>query len=763
MRLDDPAQVDQLTWSLKQADLPRASDRARINTLFNGAPPYSRQEVSENGIVVNVNYLESTRLAHDARSQLFGAFMKPGRYFTAKTDMGTRSRRQARSSIVTTEINKVMKRSLDYFECFRSKFASLVLHGIAPTAWDNADYWCPEMIGIEDAMIPARTYLTMKNTPFVALHHSYTAPQLIKLTKGPRRDEAWNMELVDKCLEWIDKETLALAGNNWPEVWSPEKLEERIKGDGGWYTSDAVPTVEVWDVYCWDDGDGKDSGWERRMILDAWSSPGTDGALTRNNDMDFGKGAWLYNPKRRKFADRLTEVVCFSFADLSAVAPFQYHSVRSLGFLLYAVCTLQNRLRCKFNESVFENLMMLLRIKTQDQVERALKVNLVNRGFLDESTQIIPAAERHQINESLVRLGMSENARLINENCQSYRAMQMTDDNSRKTRAQVMAELNATTALVQAGLMQAYEYQKHEYREIFRRFMKPNSRDPDVREFRAACLRQHVPEEMMVPEAWEQEPERIVGAGNKALELEIGQQLMAARQAFDPDPQRQILRTFTLGLTDDPALTDELVPQTQNRVTDSVHDAQLAAGTLMQGLPVALKTGYNHAEYAQTLLQGMGQIIQRLMQSGGMATQDQIAGLSNMAQHIQQHLGILAQDKESKPVVKQLGDALGKLMNQVKAFAQRLQEQAKQQQQTGNGQIDPKDLAKIKATEMAAESKRNNQAEAQAQRAAQRTLQFQREMKEREQEHNQEMQHEHARQAHALAGEKTRNLRSLSE
>lgn len=751
-----------MTWSLKQADLPRALDRAKINDLFNGRAPYSDREVKDNGIVCNVNYLESTRLAHDARSQLFGAFMKPGNYFSCKTDMGTRSRRQERGSIVTKEINKVMKRSLDYFECFRSKFASLVLHGIAPTGWDSSDFWCPQMIGIEDAMIPSRTYLTMKNTPFVALHRSYTAPQLIKLTRGPKVDTAWNMPLADKCLEWIDKETLALAGNNWPDVWSPEKLGERIKGDGGWYTSDACPTIEAWDVYCWDD-DGETSGWERRMILDAWSSPGTDGALQRNSKMDFSKGAWLYNPGRRKFANRLTEVVCFSFADLSAVAPFQYHSVRSLGFLLYAVCSIQNRLRCKFTEAVLENLMMLMRVKSQDEVERVMKVNLVNRGFIDETTQFIPAAERHQINTQLVQLGMAENARLISENCQSYRAMQMTDDNSRKTKAQVMAELNATTALVQAALMQAYEYQKHEYREIFRRFCQPNSRDPDVREFRASCLRQRVPEEMLVPEAWEQEPERIVGAGNKALELEIGQQLMAARQAYDPDPQRQILRTFTLGLTDDPALTAELVPEARNKVTDSVHDAQLAAGPLMQGLPVALKTGYNHAEYAQTLLAGMAQMVQKLKQSGGMATQDQIQGLSNMAQHIQQHLAILAQDKEAKPVVKQLGDALGKLMNEVKAFAQRLQEAQKQAQQNGNGQMDPKDKQKIQAAQMMAKVKADNQSKSQGQRAAQRQLQFEREMKQKEQEHQMQMRHQHAEASLDLAKERTKHLRSIHE
>lgn len=766
MKLDTAAAVEQLCWSLREADWPRAADRSRIQQLFNGTPPYSSQEVRENGIVVNVNYLESTRLSHDARSQYFGAFLKPGNYFKSTTDMGTKSKRQERSAIVTSELQKIMKASTCYFETMRSKFASLVLHGIAPTAWDSESAWCPDMIGVGDTLVPARTYLTMKNLPFQVFARSYTVPELKKLVRGPKVDPAWNMDLIDKLMSWIDRQTLALMGASWPEIWSTEKLEERIKGDGGFYTSDNVPTIDVFDVYCYEE-DEEGSGWERRMILDRWTSPLNGGEkLDVRSGMEFAKNQWLYNSKRRKFAQNLSEICCYQFADLSAAAPFQYHSVRSLGFLLYAVCTIQNRLRCKFTESVFENLMMLMRVKTLDDVERALKVFLINRGFVDESVQFIPQAERHQINTALVQLGLNENSRLINENAQSYRALEMPDDRTRKTKAQVMSELNATTALVQAGLMQAYEYQKPEHREIFRRFCRPNSRDPDVRRFRANVLRRGVPEKMLVPEAWEHEPERVMGAGNKALELEISERLMASRQLFDPDPQRLILRDWTLAITDDPGRAEAYVPEARTKVTDSVHDAQLAAGTLLQGLPVAIKTGYNHAEYAQTLLQAMQGIVQRGLQSGGMISPEQILGLQNMEQHVKQHLAILAQDKTAKPIVKQLSDALTKIMNDVKGFAQRLQQQqeaAAKAQQQGNGGLDPKDAAKIQATMMMAQVKADNQSKSQAQRAAQRQLQFEREMKQREQEHRLEMQQRHATASHELAVNRTDHLRSLSE
>jgi hypothetical protein len=222
--------------------------------------------------------------------------------------------------------------------------------------------------------------------------------------------------------------------------------------------------------------------------------------------------------------------------------------------------------------------------------------------------------------------------------------------------------------------------------------------------------------------------------------MTIADWLMSVRPAFDPEPQRVILKKATLAYTDDPGLTDSLVPDNPVRVTDSVHDAQLASGTLMQGLPVAVKTGINHTEYVETLLQAMAAVVQKDMQQGGMATPQEITGLQTMAAHIAQHLQILAQDPTEKARVKQYGDALGKLMNQVKAFAQRLQEaMQKQAQANGNGGVDGETKAKIAAEMMKAQVKAKNQRESHAQRTAQRQLQWEMEQQRREKEHQQDM------------------------
>lgn len=744
MKFDDAASVDQICYEMRLADWPRSLDRQRINDLFNGVPPYSEEERERNGIAINVNFLEGTRLAHDARMQFAGNFLKPGKYFTARTDMGPTHKRNPRSTFVTHQLAKLMKRSSVYYETFRSQFALDVLHGIGPSCWDTPDHWCPDGIGVEDVLVPANTVLHMKNLPLFTLYHSYTGPELIRLTRNRdiAKETGWNLPLVDKCIAWLDEETMALSHNNWPETWSPEKMGERVKSDGGFYAADSVPTIDCFDFYFWND-DQDEEGWCRRIVLDSWSTPQSAGGvwmMQRDSKRDFGRNQFLFNSKQRKVASSWRNIVTWQFADLSAVAPFHYHSVRSLGLLLYAVCNLQNRMRCRFNECVWESTLMYLRVKSQEDIQRALKVELVNRGFIDESISFVPAAERFQVNDRLLQEGLMQNQQLIQQNTASYtQSFGQFRDRTEKTKFQVMAEIQSMTAMISAALQQAYRYQEFQYREIFRRFCLKDSRDPDVQLFRGACLRYGIPESMLTPEAWDIEPERVLGAGNKTLEMAIAEQLMQYRNLYDPEPQREILRDVTLAITDDPARAEALVPTRPMKITDSVHDAEISTASLMMGLPVDIKTGMNHIEYVDTMLRNLSIVILKAKKQGNMASPDQIEGMQNMANHINAHIQIVAQDENEKQRVTFWQKNLTKMMNEVKGFMQRLQQAMKDKSQQGNG-ADPEAMAKIQSQKMQAEAKMANTRESHAQRTAQRQIQFEMEEKRDQQRHAREMQ-----------------------
>lgn len=743
------AVVEDLVWTLRLADYDRSLNRRNINDLFNGKPPFSPEDQQRNNLNVNNNFLQATQLAHDARGQFNNAFTKPSRYFGVNLDRGPKIKRKPWSSTITNLIKTPMKKSLAYYETMRSGFANAVLHGIGPCVWDDRDKWRPEPKGVEDIMIPGGTLLTMDNLPFFAVYQPYTANQLRRLTTGPKVDPAWNLELVEKLIKYAEDQLLDF-GIPYSEIYSPEKMAERLKGDAGFVSGDSTPTIDCWDFYFWND-DKKVSGWNRRMILDANWGLGYGGYMLSDGTPDYGKAKglrtkvdtrdqFLYNPGDRKYANKLSELIHWDFADLSAVGPFRYHSIRSLGFLLFGPCHISNRMLCSFFESVFEQLCQYFRVNSLDEVQRALKVNLVNRGFIDETIKFVGADERWQVNTPLAQIGLNMIQQIIGRNSTSFtQAFDYGREQSQKTATQFMGEAQFATALVSAALTQAYEYKKFEYYEIARRFCRKNSKDPDVRKFRLECLKAGIDENVLDVDCWEIEPEKVMGAGNKMLEVAIAEKLMAIRPMLDPEPQREVVRDYILATSDDSARAERWVPYEPVKITDAVHDAQLAAGTLMQGLRVDIKTGMNHIEYVEALIGQMGMVLNKIEGRGGMATIDELVGLQNMAGHIMAHVEIIGQDQTQKERVREYQEALSQMGNLVKGYEQRLNEQMAAQQQGGNGGLDPKDAAKINAIMLQAKVKAENMQTSHAARTAQKRTQWELQMQQEQERHQLEM------------------------
>ncbi|MCS7338198.1 MAG: hypothetical protein NZ739_08180, partial [Verrucomicrobiae bacterium] len=640
MTFDRPELVAQLCWELRQADLTRSNIRARINSLYNGNPPYTEEERKKNKVYVNVNYLEGTRILHDARAQFYAALLKPSNFFIARLDYKPAHKALEYSHIVTQEINRIMKRSLQYYECIRSKVALDVLHGIGPCVWPNRTNWCPYPIGVEDVFVPSDTLVSLENLHFFALYRVFTLPELVRILQT-KLNPGWNTDLIERIIKTMEDYTRATRSAVIADWYNPEKFSERIKSDGSVYAFEAVPRLGVFDFYFWSDADNK-HGWRRRMVVDTFGGPGTDpDAPTRTRpDLSYAQDQFLFTSGPRIVADDVKQIVSFQFADLSAVAPFKYHSVRSLGFLLYSVCHLQNRLRCKFDESVFQALMPLFRVRNVDDVQRLVTIQLHNMGIIPENLQFVPAAERFQINAALIELALREKERLIREHSSAFIPSIWNPAGIQRTKFEVEAQLQLSTSLVSAALQQAYFYQRLEYEEIFRRFLIPDSPDPDVQLFRASVLRKGVPEEVLNPELWSIEAEQIVGGGNRALEIAIWERLMGVRAMFDPGAQRIVLREYVQALTESSALANKLVPEEQE-ITDSAKYATLVFGALMNGAQLSIGEGENHQEIIEGLISSLAAAVQRFQAAPDELRFSDLAGAQNVINHILQRVVLL--------------------------------------------------------------------------------------------------------------------------
>lgn len=734
---------------MKLAELPRAENRVILNRLYNGQPPFDASTADQNGIQINRNFLEGTNLLANARRQWNRAMLGTGNYFTVSLDGGPPHKRRTWSNIITKKLNRILKDSVDYMEYMRGMGGTTMLHGISPANWPSKTDPIIQQIDIDDLLVPSDTRVTLKNTDHFAIWRSWTPAELYNLTHGPKRDPGWNMTVVEAEIK-AKAEDLQKGAYSMAYQFQPEKIEEAIKGDMGFWGSDAVPTIDGLDFYFREADDG--DGWYRRIILDAAMSPSekraylTTGTKPKMKETD----AWVYTSGKRKYANSIREIIHCQFADCSAVFPARYHSVRSLGYMIYGVCELSNRLRCQFTQSVFEQLMWFFRVGNDQQFNQIKKAIFRNMAVIPQGVSWVTADERFKPDANLIELWQRNNRQLMAESASSYTQDIDNGSNKEMTATEAMARVNNANALMSGMLALAYNYEEFQYRETCRRFCIKHSPHPMVRKFQLDCLKEEIPKEMLDSDRWDIKAEKVMGGGNKILEIAQADKLFGIMNSLEPDAQQKVKHIYIEANTDDPDLAEDLAPvDGQRQVSDATHDAELAAATMLMGLPMQMKRGLNHMDYVEALLIAMKARIDMIEARGGMAAIEELIGLQNLAgvslqdqptspNGIVAHIQIIAQDKNEKQRVKQYGDALGKMMNMVKAYAQRLQEQ---QQQAGdqNGGIDPKDAAKIQGTIITAEAKAANTREAHAQRTQQREVAWQMEQKRKEREHQLEM------------------------
>jgi hypothetical protein len=420
--------------------------------------------------------------------------------------------------------------------------------------------------------------------------------------------------------------------------------------------------------------------------------------------------------------------------------------VRGLGFLTYNLCHIQNRLKCSLTESAAEALLQYFRVHNVEDAERAININLINRGIIPDGVEFIPPNQRWVVNEAIVELVLQQNRQTLADNSASF--VQDYDLGSKagpaETATRTMAKVNASAALVGGMIAQAYSYWELQLNEIARRFCIKNSRDVDVRKFRNECLKDGVPEEALNFARWDVRVEKIFGSGNKTLQGAIADKLWEMRPVLDPSAQKKVDRIRIQAFSGDPNLAQDLVPDSPT-ISDSIHDAQNSFGTLMTGVSITPKPGLNAVEMIETLLAALAMKIQLCEQNGNMASAQDIQGFQNVAQYIGGYIQMLAQDESQKQRVKVYSDDLGKLMNVVKGFAQRLQEQQQQMaQQGGNGQPDPEAMAKIQADNMAAQNKIQLGQQSHAAKTAQRQISWENEEQRKQDQHRVDLQRQQA-------------------
>lgn len=682
--------VENVVKAMRDITDIRAADRAMIESLFNGKRPYSVEEQEKYQIQINVNFGMGKRIMRDANTQVNAALLHPGIMFKATLERGQVDKRDEWSDVFTTEIHRPLQFGVSgrrYYFLMKSRTASICMHGIGALLWVNPFRWMPRFVPIEDLLIPTETLCDFTNLRYFGVNVYLTPGELVDMALGDKVQKGWNDKMVKEVLDSMEK----VYNEGVPPTWrdQPSAMRQVHKENHGMYYSDAVPKIRcTWFFYQEVDEPNK---WYRLLILrEAYgeAKPGKD---------------FLFDGSDKPFADDISQILGMQYGDNNLVAPLKYHTTRGLGTDLYAPVETDNRLRCQFVQAVFENLLMYFRIQDPSDRDRLKQIVLAQYGILPEGLNIVPQSDRHQINQAAVEEALAQMKDINQDSASSYLPGQSGTEKE-MTAKEATIKLNQANVMVSGMLQSLYLQEAFIQQEIVRRFCKKGSGDKDVKEFQQRCIKQGIPEDLLYDDkAWRVTPERVLGGGDKTQAQQEAGWLWQNKEQLDPAVQPAVKRLVVGTLLNDWNKAKQLVPLAKVESTSGTQAAENVFGTLMTGNQTALRKGIDLQGYIGTLLRMMGSVVQRIMQTGGVSTMDELVGLATVAQNLQQHISALAADVKMKPLIKQFGDALGQILNEVKGIGQRTMEQRQAQQQAQMG--DPAGAAKAKSAMLMAQTK----------------------------------------------------------
>lgn len=656
--LDTVSSIRKIVDTMQLAENIRAKDRALIDVLANGERPYTPDEVEKYQIKYNINWGELNKQLRDANRQVNGALLFKPVLFTATSRGGEVEKRDEYGQNFTTIINRRLKRKKTgkyHRNLLKARDASVCLHGVGLVYWPNDYQPLPKFVPLENLLIPTDTDLDFENLSYFDIKVEMTPWQLYSTTHGDKVDEHWNMDQVAKILDGL-KGLQGVNPNNYNWVQYPEKMQEIFKQNRTYLDSDSVAKVKLDYFFTKKKEDGL---WYLKVFLRESIGPSEPDDFVYFSD--------------QPFANDLGHILHMQVGDNSIVPPNKYHSVRGLGQTLYSAAEALNRFRSGLFQHGEEQLRMYFYVDNPTDKSRQNVIELFQYGIIETGVRIVPEAERHQVDSGLIEAIMSQCRQNLSENSSSF--VQDINDGTGKEMTLGEAQIRQQTVniAVSSLLTMMYEEETAYYEEVVRRFLRPNSGVAEVESFQAECKKAGIPEELLKTDNWDIEIERVLGSGDQTLALQEVGALFQNRAAFDPKAQRIIDRQFVSTVTRDPAKGKLLVPDTKDDSTSGVQAAEDVFGTLMQGVPVKLRQGITQNDYIERMLAMAGAIITRISQTDNMGTMQEVIGLGTVLADVEQHIAILEPDPKQAQNVKMYGDAVGKLGNLVKAFAQRIQ------------------------------------------------------------------------------------------
>jgi hypothetical protein len=657
--------------SLCSADDKRASNRALIDAMFNGAPPFKQADLIESGQGerTNLDFGEAAALKEQALAGYYDLTSSVDVLARVTLNYGTSEQRAEWEQVVSEEFHRTLREWPELEFNHQMLCDQFVSHGVGFTYFEDEHDWRWRVAGLRDFRVPNNTKANEQAIEVATAEREFQAHQLYHFIRDPKvaRDMGWNVDMVRAALLNSCNSDSTASPGSW------EQLEVELKNNdlvfSGSAKSKKIDVVHMWVQ--------EFSGKVTHFIF--LKTPLYVGEEANRED-------FLYSKVDR--FDRPTS--CF-VAFCYGVGNGTLHSIRGLGFKIYPHIQLLNRLRCGMVDGAL--LSSSLIVQPGDQGSRALEdltltyygpyalfppgLKIVDKAIPDYSRNVMPVLNDITMNMQNRTLGFQSRA--------------ITPDGQERTAYEVRAQLQQDAVLTASSINLFYHPWKRLLTEVYRRLSASDysalrSGGQQAVEFRKRCMARDVPEAAL-SKFTAVEPVRAIGFGSPGMRQAAIDETMAIFGSLDEAGRVNLLRD-RIAARFGQEVVDRYLPKPGTSTRPPIDDkiALLENASMTAGTALPVSPGENHFIHASRHLTALDAMEEALTQ-GAADPQRVLVAYQIVLPHLGQHLEALAPDVTRKDEIalmrqrfQQLNAAAGRLADELQA-AQEQQAKAAEAEQ----------------------------------------------------------------------------------
>jgi hypothetical protein len=657
-------------------DQLRARQRALVNGLIDGNPPYSERRRREAGLgwTSNLNFMEGESILSTACTPYYALYNGVQNYATFRTAYQPDNPEfENWNDEVSQKLHDLFKRwsSFDY-EMQRHQY-EMLKHGPGPVWFDDDSEWRFRSISSGNVLPPKRAACVLDHRlRYLSVRVTYGAVELWEKIKdeGAAKDRGWNVEAVKMAIKSASRGVVGLA--NWRlSPW--EMWQQKLKDNDLFFSSTDCDEIMCAHLYV-REFDGKVS----HFVVTETEMPAEQGQSIDNE--------FLF--KDTNCYDDYEQAVIVFFQN---IGDGTWHSVRGLATKAFKHLEVSNRLKNRMIDGAFIESSLVLQPGSAKGVEKMQlmqvgPVTIVPAGVEIKQTKLAGFLDGPMTVDRLLGNHLANNIGNFNQ-----RTLSREDGKGEMpTATQIQQQVAKEANLSQGQIMLYYLTLDKLYAEMFRRAVK--SSDPEAMRFREECEAAGVPPEALLEVEYVR-ANRASGYGSPQMRILTDQQLAPYVPMFPEDGKQNWLEDLVSAIKGPDKVRRYLPKQAVPTVDDWMANQENAA--IHEGVSPILTSGQDDEKHlnihfgdASKTLAPLQQQMQQGQPPDPSALQSAIQYVQVMGPHVQAHLQRISADpmrktqaEYFKQAFKQLVEFNGKLRGAMDDAQQQANVQAQQQSQ----------------------------------------------------------------------------------